>query len=174
MADARASVPRKKSLDAPLRDLLGRLLAWEDAHVGFDAAVADVPPEARGKQPEGAPHSPWQLLEHLKRAQRDILEFCRNPNYKEQKWPDDYWPATPVPPTPAAWDESIKQFKKDRKALQQLAADSRTDLTARIPHGTGQTYLRELLLVADHNAYHVGQLVLVRRLLGIWKPKQPK
>lgn len=156
--------------DAPLRELLGRLLTWEDAHVGFDAAIADIPADVRGKQPSGLPYSPWQLLEHLRRTQRDILEFCRNPSYQELKWPDDYWPPSPAPPSPAAWDESIGQFRQDRNALQQLAADLRTDLAGRIPHGNGQTYLRELVLAADHTAYHVGQLIVVRRLLSVWKP----
>ncbi|MGH2435368.1 MAG: DinB family protein [bacterium] len=156
--------------DAPLRELLGRLLTWEDAHVGFDAAIADIPADARGMQPSGLPYSPWQLLEHLRRTQRDILEFCRNPDYQELKWPDDYWPPSPAPPSPAAWDESIGQFRQDRSALQQLAANLKTDLAARIPHGNGQTYLRELVLAADHTAYHVGQLIVVRRLLGVWMP----
>jgi hypothetical protein len=157
--------------DAALRELLARFLTWEDAHVGFDAAVADVPAALRGKQPRGLPYSLWQLLEHLRRTQRDILEFCRNPKYQELKWPDDYWPTSPAPPSAAAWDECIAQFRKDRRALQTLAADRKIDLGARIPHGEGQTYIRELLLVADHTAYHIGQMILVRRLLGSWKPK---
>ena len=155
--------------DAPFREQLSKILAWQEAHVGFDTAVADIPVDLRGKQPTGIPFSPWQLLEHLRRTQRDILEFCRNTNYEELEWPDDYWPPSPAPATSAEWDESINQFRKDRKALQDLAADMKVDLTARIPHGQGQTYLRELVLVADHTSYHVGQLVLVRRLLGIWK-----
>lgn len=155
--------------DAPLREQLVRLLAWEDAHVGFDTAIADIPADRRGVQPAGLPYSPWQLLEHLRRTQRDILEFCLNPRYRELNWPEDYWPATPAPASPAAWDDSIREFQRDRKALQQLAEDPKVDLAARIPHGTGQTYLRELLLVADHSAYHIGELIVVRRLLGIWK-----
>lgn len=155
-------------VDDSVRDLLARLLAWEDAHVGFEAAVKGVPVALRGKQPKGLPFSLWQLVEHLNLAQHDILEFCRNPHYKEKKWPDDYWPS-PEPPSRTAWATSIGQFQKDRKALQQLAANRKIDLTARIPHGSGQTYLRELVLVADHTAYHVGQIVAVRRLLGIWK-----
>jgi uncharacterized damage-inducible protein DinB len=154
--------------DSALRELLGRLLAWEDAHVGFDAAVTNILRADRGKQPASLPHSPWQLIEHLRITQSDILDFCRNPNYKEMAWPDDYWPASPAPPSPDAWDESIRRFREDRHALQQLASDPAIDLGARIPHGSGQTYLRELLLVADHTAYHVGQLIVVRRLLGIW------
>jgi len=152
-----------------VRKQLGALLAWEAAHVGFEAATADIAADRRGSQPAGLPFSPWQLLEHLRRTQRDILDFCRNPNYQELKWPDDYWPASPAPPSPAAWDESIRQFQQDREELQRMAADPAVDLTARIPHGDGQTYLRELVLAADHAAYHIGQLVLVRRLLGIWK-----
>jgi uncharacterized damage-inducible protein DinB len=104
----------------------------------------------------------------MRLTQRDILDFCRNPNYVEAEWPEDYWPPTAAPPTEAAWDESIAGFRSDREALKQLADDSATDLFAQIPHGTGQTYLRELLVVADHNAYHLGQLVAVRRQLGIW------
>jgi uncharacterized damage-inducible protein DinB len=154
--------------DALLRDQLSRLLAWEDAHVGFDAAVADIPPRLRGQQPSGLPYSLWQLLEHLRRTQRDILEFCENPQYRELTWPQDYWPPTPAPPSDAAWDESVRLFQTDRAALQRLAADLELDLHASIPHGTGQTYLRELVLAADHAAYHIGELVVVRRLLGIW------
>jgi DinB superfamily len=155
--------------DAFVREQLSKLLAWEDAHVGFDTVVADIPPELRGKRPAGTPHSPWELVEHLRITQRDILDFCRNPDYEEMSWPADYWPPSPAPPTPAAWDESIEQFQQDRKALQDFARDPTIDLAARIPHGSGQTYLRELVLVADHTSYHVGALVLVRRLLGDWK-----
>jgi len=154
-----------------LRDQLSRLLAWEDAHVGFDNAVDGIPAELRGTRPSNLPYSPWQLIEHLRITQHDILEFCRNPNYKELKWPDDYWPASDAPPSARAWDESIRMFRQDRKALQQLAADPAVDLTARIPHSDGQTYLRELILAADHAAYHLGELIVVRRLLGIWKSK---
>jgi uncharacterized damage-inducible protein DinB len=151
-----------------VRDLIARLLNWEDAHVPFDKAVADIPPDLRGKVPQNLPYSAWQLVEHLRLAQHDILDFCLNPNYGEMKWPDDYWPESAAPPSPAAWNDSLRRFKEDRTSLQQLAADERFDLEARIPHGSGQTYLRELVLVADHTAYHVGQLVLVRRLLGNW------
>jgi hypothetical protein len=154
--------------DDAIRTLLSRALAWEDAHVGFDRAVEGIPSEMRGIQPAGLPYSPWQLLEHLRMAQEDILDFCRNPAYEEKTWPDDYWPASAAPPAPEAWDDSVTRFKADRVALQDLAADTSLDLEARIPNGTGQTYLRELVLVVDHGAYHVGQLVLIRRLLGIW------
>jgi uncharacterized damage-inducible protein DinB len=159
------------SNETALRELLSRILVWEDAHVGFDTAVDGIPVELRGKLPPGAPHSPWQIVEHLRRAQHDILDFCRNAEFEELEWPDDYWPPSPEPPDLEAWDESVSGFREDRRTLQQMARDDNIDLYARIPHGSGQTYLRELLLVADHNAHHLGQLVLVRRLLGIWPAK---
>ena len=152
-----------------VRDHLARLLDWEDARVGFDKAVADVPAHLRGTAPPGLPHSLWQLVEHIRLAQHDILDFCRNADYEEMKWPDDYWPKDAAPPSDAAWKKSLSRTRADRRALQALAADPAVDLTKRIPHGSGQTYLREIILVADHNAYHVGQIVLVRQLLGIWK-----
>ena len=152
----------------PLREQLARVLAWEDAHAGFDAAVAELPAALRGTRPAGLPYSPWRLVEHLRITQADILDFCRNPDYHERNWPDDYWPTGDAPPTAAAWDESVRAFARDREALQALARDPAIDLHAPIPHGEGQTYLRELLLAADHAAYHVGELVVVRRLLGSW------
>ncbi|MBW3655002.1 MAG: DinB family protein [Gemmatimonadetes bacterium] len=151
-----------------LRSHLGRLLDWQDAHATFDAAVQGIAPEFHGIRPPGLPHSAWELLEHLRITQRDILDFCRDPGYAEPKWPDDYWPPSPTPPSRDAWNHSEAEFRDDRNVLKQLAADPAVDLFAAIPHGTGQTILRELLLVADHNAYHVGQLVLLRRALGIW------
>lgn len=157
------------SIDTALRDHLARILDWEDSHVGFETAVADIPEHLRGMHLSGL-HSPWQLVEHLRRAQRDILEFCRNADYEELKWPEDYWPSTPAPPSTAAWEESLAQYRKDRRAMQALARDPAVDLAAKIPWGSGQTCLREILLTADHTAYHIGQLVLVRQLLGIWKP----
>jgi uncharacterized damage-inducible protein DinB len=149
-----------------LRTQLSRMLEWEDAHVAFDAAVAGIPPELRARRPEGLAWSAWELLEHLRRAQEDILDFCRNPDYRERSWPADYWPAAQSAPTAEEWERTVAAFRADRAALQQLAAEA--DLFAPIPHGNGQTILRELLLVADHNAYHVGQLIAVRRLLGAW------
>jgi uncharacterized damage-inducible protein DinB len=154
--------------ESALREHLAKLLAWEAAHASFDTAVEGLPPKLRGTAPAGLPYSPWQLVEHLRLAQHDILDFCRNPDYRELHWPDDYWPSSAAPPKPAAWNESTAQFRRDRAALQALAADPTIDLYAQIPHGTGQTYLRELLLAADHTAYHVGQLVAVRRALGAW------
>ena len=154
--------------DDPYRMHVLRVLDWEDAHVGFDAAVSDIPSNIRGRQAPGLPYSPWQLLEHMRIAQHDIFDFCRNPKYIELHWPDDYWPKGAAPPSEAAWDESVRRFVEDRAALQALAADRTVDLLATIPHGSGQTYLRELLLVADHTSYHLGQLIAVRRLLGNW------
>lgn len=152
-----------------LRAMLRKILAWQDAHVTFDAAIDGIPPKLRGVQPEGLPYSAWQLLEHLRITQWDILDFCRNPKYEERKWPDSYWPPAAAPPSAKAWNDSIAAYRDDREKLEKLAMDPKVDLFAKIPHGSGQTYLRELLLVADHNAYHVGQLVAVRRLLGIWE-----
>jgi hypothetical protein len=149
----------------PLRKHLLALLRMEGAHLSFDEAVKGFPVKLRGAKPKGAPHTSWQLLEHLRIAQADILDFSRNPAYQEMKWPDDYWPKTEVPPDAAAWDHSVEQFRRDLKAMEKLVSDASVDLTARIPHGTGQTVLREALLVADHNAYHLGQLVFVRKML---------
>jgi hypothetical protein len=151
-----------------LRDHVAKLLDWQEAHVGFDKAVADLAEPLRGRVPQGLPYSPWQLVEHLRITQHDILDFCRNPAYRELSWPDDYWPRSPAPPSGSAWDESVRRFREDRAALQRLARDPAIDLAAPIPHGTSQTYLRELLLAADHTAYHVGELIVVRRLLGAW------
>lgn len=153
-----------KDLRAQLRDLL----SWRDAHADFDAAVADLPPAMRGTIAPGLPYSPWQLVEHIRLAQADILDFCINPDYRESRWPDDYWPASPAPPDGAAWDQSIAAYRRDRRALERLIADPEHDLLATVPAGNGQTFLREAVLVADHTAYHVGQLVLLRRLLGVW------
>jgi hypothetical protein len=154
--------------DTAIRQLLVSLLAWEDAHVGFDDAVAGIPEDQRGAQPSGL-HSPWELVEHLRITQHDILDFSVNPGYEELTWPQDYWPSTPGPSSASAWDGSVAQFKRDRAALQALAADPAVVLTATIPHGDGQTYLREILLAADHAAYHIGQLIIVRQMLGLWK-----
>jgi uncharacterized damage-inducible protein DinB len=160
-------MPSKSNPDRALRALLSKLLDWEDAHIGFDAVVEGISARSRGVRPEGAPHSAWQLLEHLRICQWDILDFCRNPKYVEIGF-EDYWPATVAPPTAVAWDESVAAFRRDRAALKELASDPSVDLFEKIPHGAGQTYVRELVLAADHNAYHVGQLVLLRRLLGAW------
>lgn len=152
-----------------LREQLQRILTWEDAHVGFDEAVAGVPTPLRGVAPQGQPHSLWQLLEHMRLAQWDILDFCVNPAYAGLSM-EQHWPVSVAPPSGAEWDKSIAAFRRDREAMQRLAMDSRIDLFGRIPQGTGQTYLRAVLLVADHNAYHLAQFVIARRGLGIWPP----
>jgi len=158
------------SSENDLRTHLARLLDWSEAHVGFDAAVDGVPAELRGVRPQGLPWSPWELLEHLRLVQRDILEFCVESGYAEKSWPQEFWPKTPAPPAAAAWEESVAAFRADRERLKRLAADPGVDLFAAVPQGNGQTFLRELLLAADHAAYHVGELVSVRRVLGAWNP----
>jgi hypothetical protein len=150
-----------------LRNLLARLLDWEDAHAGFDAVIEGIPPELRATQPAGLPYSAWQLLEHLRLCQRDILEFCRNPGYVDPKSMAEYWPATAAPPTPESWEESVAGFRADLEDMKRLAREG--DLFAAVPRGSGQTFLREVVLLADHNAYTLGQLVVLRRLLGIWE-----
>ena len=154
--------------DKALRAQLAKFLEWEEAHVGFDTAVKGIPPRLRGVVPDGWQYSAWQLVEHLRIAQADILDFCVNPKYKAKKWPDDYWPKSRAPRSSAAWTRSLAGIRRDRVKLQRLAANRKIDLLAAIPHGTGQTYLRELLLIADHTAYHVGQIVALRRQLGNW------
>ena len=159
----------KDAHEKSLREQLIDLLSGGGAHAKFDEVVKGLPPKLRGRRPAKLPHSPWMLLEHLRLAQRDILEFSRSPNYVSPEWPAGYWPESEAPPNSAAWNRSIEEFHKDLKAIEDLVADPKTDLFARIPWGDGQTILREALLVADHNAYHLGQLVDVRRLLGTWQ-----
>ena len=153
---------------ATLRQHLVDLLKQSAAHIDFAAAVAELPAELRGKRPRGVPHSPWRIVEHMRIAQWDILEFSRDARHVSPKFPGGYWPEGDAPPTPAAWDETIAAFQPDLQAMCDLVADPATDLFAPIPHGDGQTILREALLVADHNAYHLGQLIVVRRALGAW------
>ncbi len=150
------------------REQVLALLKGGNAHVGLDDALDDFPPKLRGVKPKGAPHTAWQLLEHMRIAAWDILEFSRNPKHVSPGWPDGYWPPTEKPPSDAAWKKSIASIKKDVGAMAKLVADAKTDLYAKIPHGAGQNILREALLIADHNSYHLGQLVLLRRLLGAW------
>lgn len=151
--------------EAELRKWLIWNLQRGGAHATLDDVAAGVPPEARGRRPEGADHSPWELLEHIRTAQRDILEFCRDPEYAERAWPEGFWPEGPEPPAPAAWEQSLEACRTDRQTLADLIEDPETDLAAPIPWGEGQTILREALLAADHNAYHAGQLATVARLL---------
>lgn len=159
----------KDSNGKQLREHVLYLLNGGGAHARFDEVVKDMPEEMRGAKPNGLPHSAWMLLEHLRLAQWDILEFSRNSKHQSPEWPKGYWPKTEAPPSTSAWNKSIQRFRKDLKAMQELVANPKTDLYARILWGDGQTILREALLIADHNAYHVGQLIDVRRLLGEWK-----
>jgi hypothetical protein len=151
-----------------LRDHVLYLLRDGGAHLDFDKAIRGLPAELRGRKPPGVPHSPWRLLEHMRICQWDILEFSRNPRHVSPEFPEGYWPQGDAPSDAAAWDRSVAAFRADQRAMQDLVADPATDLFAPLPHGQGQTVLREALLVADHNAYHLGQLVVVRRLLGTW------
>lgn len=152
-----------------LRRHLVWLLDGGGAHVTFERAVSGLKPGLRGRRPHGLPYSPWQQVEHLRISQWDILEYIRNPHHVSPKWPDGYWPEA-VPPRRDAWDKSVRSFKTDLRALKAMVADPSTDLAAQIPHARkGHTVLREVLLAADHNAYHLGQLIVLRRLLGDWR-----
>jgi hypothetical protein len=152
-----------------LRSQLVELLAGGGAHAKFEDVFKSVPAKARGQKPPGLPHSPWMLLEHMRIAQWDILEFSRNAKHESPEWPEGYWPKSAAAPSDKAWDKSLQDFRKDLKAMQDLVEDPETDLFAKIPWGDGQTVLREAFLVADHNAYHLAQMVDALRLLGAWK-----
>jgi hypothetical protein len=158
----------KTSIQDPAREQIIALLRQSRAHAGLDDVVQNFPAKLRGVKPARAPYSAWQLLEHMRISQSDILEFCLNPKYVAMKWPDDYWPKSEKPANDGAWKNSISAIKKDLKAMEKLVEDPKTDLYTPFPHGTGQNVFAEALLIADHNAYHIGQLVLVRRLLGAW------
>jgi len=151
-----------------VRDYLGRALGWGEAHVDWKKALESIPAKDRGKRPKGAEHSLWELLEHMRLATWDILEFSRDPKHKSPDWPAGYWPKKPEPPSAAAWGKSVKELDQHLEEMRRFVNDPKTDLLAPIPGGSGQTILREALLIADHNAYHLGQLVLVRKLLGCW------
>lgn len=154
--------------DQSVREHVLYLLQGGGAHPGFDQAIADLPEELRGARVKGIPHTPWRLLEHLRICQWDILEFSRNPDHVSPEFPDGCWPVGDAPPAPESWDQSVEKFRDDLQAMINLVANPDTDLLAPIPHGDGQTILREALLVADHNAYHLGQLILLRRCLDAW------
>ncbi len=156
------------SHDAALRQQLAKVIDWNEAHADFHAAVDDFPAKLRGSVPKGFPYSAWQLLEHIRLALWDILEFSRDARHKSPAWPEGYWPKTAEPPSSDAWDKSVRAVDEHVAAMRELVTDPSRDLFAPLPHGTGQTLLREALLAADHNAYHLGQLVLVRRALGAW------
>ena len=153
---------------AALRQHVLYLLGGGGAHLDFDSAIAGLPARLRGARPDGIPHTPWRLLEHMRIAQWDILEFSRDPRHVSPDFPGGYWPKGDAPPNVAAWANSVKSFRRDLKEMKSLVSSPKVDLFAPIPHGDGQTILREALLVADHNAYHLGEIVLVRRLLGAW------
>ena len=155
--------------DQALREHVLYLLKGGGAHLNFDQAIADLPEGLRGAKVEGGPHTAWRLLEHMRICQWDILEFSRNPDHVSPDFPDGYWPEGDAPTAAESWDKSIQAFRADLQAMIDLVADPDTDLFAQIPHGDGQAILREALLVADHNAYHLGQLVFLRRCLGAWE-----
>jgi len=155
--------------NAALRKEVDRLLSGKGAHADFDAAVTGLAPKLRGFRPEGAAHSAWEILEHIRIAQRDMLEFSRDPKHESPSWPEGYWPKSPEPPSATAWDHSIAACKRDLEEMRKLIANPQSDLFTPLAHGEGQTLLREALQMADHNAYHLGELVQLRRLLGAWK-----
>jgi uncharacterized damage-inducible protein DinB len=144
------------------------LLHGANAHTSFQDAVKDLPLAKAGERPPGLPHSAWELLEHIRLAQHDILKFSEGPGWKSPKWPEGYWPASPKPQSQASWNEAVAACEADLKAFEDLLQHRANDLYTPFSWGDGQTLLREALLIADHNAYHVGQLVLVRRALGAW------
>jgi hypothetical protein len=154
--------------DLALRAHLLDLLGGGHAHLDFDKATAGLPVKLRGARPPGLSHTPWRLVEHMRIAQWDILRFSVDPHHTSPEFPDGYWPKTDAPPDAGAWNRSIASFRADLKAMMDLVANPKTDLFTPLPHGQGQTILREALLIADHNAYHLGQLVTVRRVLGTW------
>lgn len=156
------------NVDASLREHVLELLRGGRAHLDVERALGDLPAELRAARPPHIPYSPWQLLEHMRIAQWDILEFSRDASHVSPDWPDGYWPRSEAPPDDEAWDRSVAALRSDLEAMASLVADPSNDLFARIRHGEGQTLLGEALLVADHNAYHLGQLIVVRRALGAW------
>jgi DinB superfamily len=158
----------RRKTDDTLRGQLRTLLRGGRAHADFEKAIANLPPRLRGKKPRLAPYTPWQQLEHIRLAQRDILDYIRDPDYVSPPWPEGYWPRVGTPPTASAWDETVTAYRSDRRALEKMVADPTIDLLAPLPHDPGVTLLQEILLVADHTAYHLGQLIVLRRLIGAW------
>ncbi len=152
------------------REIVASALDWEQAHASLDSALANLPAELRGKRVDGLEHSIWELLDHIRRTQHDLLAFCTDEHYTEPKWPDDYWPASPAPRDEREWTACIVAIHTDTSALAKFTVETDRDLTARIPHGTGQTYLRTILVAVDHTSHHAGQIIDMRRLLGAWPP----
>jgi uncharacterized damage-inducible protein DinB len=151
-----------------LRTIVASSLNWDQAHAPFDAAVANLPAELRGRRPENFPHSVWELLEHIRIAQEDLADYMESADHNSVKWPDDYWPKTPAPPSDSAWDASLEAVRHDCQRLKAIAMNPAIDLAAPIPWGEGRTYLRTILVAVDHTSYHVGQILAVRKLLGAW------
>ena len=155
--------------DEAWKGIVASSLDWDQAHLSLDGALKDLPANLRGQRPDGLPHSPWELVEHIRIAQHDLLDFCTNPTYHHDlKWPDDYWPSQQDTISDEAWELSLKQLRRDRDEMKKLTTEPGRDLAAKIPHGTGQTYLRTIPVAVDYAAYHMGELVAVRRLLGAW------
>jgi uncharacterized damage-inducible protein DinB len=161
----------KQTRSADWKSIVASSLDWEQAHVSFDHAVQGLPPNLRTRRPRGFGHSVWDLIEHIRIAQHDLLDFCTHPRYEETlEWPDDYWPRRGAKPSERAWKASLAGIRRDRRALARFTTEFRGDLSGRIPHGTGQTYLRTVLVAVVHASYHTAQIVDVRRLLGAWPP----
>jgi uncharacterized damage-inducible protein DinB len=152
------------------REIVASALDWEQAHANLDSVLAQLPAELRGKRPEGLAHSIWELLDHIRRTQHDLLAFCTSKHYEEPKWPDDYWPPSPAPKDAAEWKACIDAIHSEAAAFAKFTVETDVDLTSAIPHGTGQTYLRTVLVSIDHAAHHAGQIIDARRLLGAWPP----
>ena len=155
--------------NASWQEIVASSLDWDQAHVTLEAALKGLSPADRGRIPPGQEHSVWQIVEHIRIAQADLLSFCRDMDYShDMTWPDDYWPRDPAPNGDAGWNRSVDALISDRNDFKEFTTSAKVDLTAAIPHGTGQTYLRTILVEVDHAAYHIGQIVEVRRMLGAW------
>lgn len=152
------------------RNQLIKMLSWEGAHSNLDHALNDMPPEVIGVKVSGIDYTIWQLAEHIRITQADILNFCTNSRYVSKSWPDSYWPLNYAPHDISDWENTVKQIKEDRKNLVELVKDPQTDLMKPIPHGKGQNIFREIVLVIDHNSYHTGQIIMIRKMLGVWEP----
>lgn len=161
----------EETAPTPWRSIVASSLDWHEAHATFDDAVAGLAAELRGRRPEHFPHSAWELVEHIRLAQADLIAFMRDSSYKAPTWPDDYWPSEPAPRDSRTWDDSIAAVRRDRAELKAIATDPTLDLATGIPWGNGQTYLRTILVSVDHTAYHVGELIAVRHMLGAWPAK---
>lgn len=153
------------------KTIVASSLDWEQAHMNLESAVAELDPSLRNQKPDGLPHSVWDILEHIRIAQHDLLDFCRNADYtNDLTWPDDYWPKDAGPVSHDAWARCLSEIDRETNELKAFTTDEDRDLTAKIPAGTGQTYLRTVLVALDHTSYHTGEIVVIRRLLGAWPP----